>query len=161
MRPLCIRTFRAGLIVVLLGAAVSCESHPTQPATALVSASVTLSDSIVAPGDMVTVTLTLTSGSDEDAEFVSPHSCLVLPAVYRGDDRMFWSGTDLACLTAVARHVVPARGEVVRVYEIHTPAASGAYPPTRSEPWVHEVRMEMQVRDLPSPSVALFVTPSR
>ncbi len=103
-------------------------------------------------GESFEVIYSLTNHTPENVEVTTPHSCLVLPAVYEfsGSDkgeRVPFRGSMMGCLTVVTTHTIPAGDSLELTFEIEAKFGSSKDEPVdpgtyviRIEPEFHEIR---------------------
>ena len=143
-------------LVVALG--LGCGG-PTDPRDAL-SVDLTVTPSVVSPGDSFVVTLTIVNLKPFPIQLGSGDSCVALPEVRVAGERQPWEGTALGCLAVVSTFTVPAFGvltwefSLVALLEESTAPWDYTVPPP---PGTYTLVMEMHV-ELPDVENEFIVT---
>ncbi len=94
-----------------------CCSTPAEPQD-LLTVDVTVTPSVVSPGDSLLVTLTIANPTLSPIQLGSGDSCVALPVVYADGERVEWEGTGLACLAVLSEFTVPGRGDLTREFSL-------------------------------------------
>lgn len=115
----------------------------------LLTVDVTVTPSVVSPGDSLLVTLTIANPTPSPIRLGSGDSCVALPVVYADGKRVAWEGTGLGCLTVVSTFTVPGGGTLTREFSLvaflqeETAPWDYSVPPP---PGTYDLVMEMHVQ---------------
>jgi len=156
---------RPSTILILLAAIGACTSATGTPGTPVgdTVASVLVGDSArvmlevdrvgVRVGESIAVTARIENLLDREMVLTSSCTSALDVRVSRGDDDVAFEGTENGCGFAITDFPVEARGALVRTREVRAMLATGGSP----APGVYRIRLEPQIRDLPTLTLAFEV----
>jgi hypothetical protein len=143
------RDFTGVSVATCLAVAASlCCSAPTDPQD-LLTVDVTVTPSVVRPGDSLLVTLTIVNQTPFPLRLRSGDSCVALPVVHADGERVAWGGTGLGCYTAVSTFDVPGGGTLTREFPLVAFLQEGTAPWGYSvppPPGTYDLVMDMHVQ---------------
>lgn len=111
-------------LIILSALLAACSLDTTAPVTYLdglpsqLAVDLTVEPENVAPHEPFTVTLTVVNTSSSAVQVTTPHSCLALPHVIRGGQRIPFNGTALGCFTVISSHTFAPGVVVTHTWEL-------------------------------------------